>query len=33
MPQLKPSEDERYTYADYLTWDDDKLRRPVKPAT
>ena len=24
MPQLKPSEDERYTYADYLTWDDDK---------
>lgn len=20
MPQLKPSEDELYTYADYLTW-------------
>jgi Uma2 family endonuclease len=24
MPQLKPSENERYSYADYLTWNDGK---------
>ena len=24
MPQLKPNENERYSYADYLTWNDDK---------
>ena len=24
MPQLKSNDNERYSYADYLTWDDDK---------
>ena len=24
MPKLKPNNNERYSYADYLTWDDDK---------